>query len=149
MAGTLLPLAGSNGRFTPKPVSPRSITVSQKSDTALIRNGKALMAVYVPAGAPQAIHNAAKEFASLLSEIAGKKNSVQVFTKYPSTFKGIVFCLGDKQLAAQLKVKLNSIDRDGYLTKFKTFEGCCRCYSTSFNRCSSRQKLSYICDIHT
>ena len=116
-AGALLPLAGSNGRFTPKPVSPRSITVSQKSDTALIRNGKALMAVYVPAGVPQAIHNAAKEFASLLSEIAGKKNSVQVFTKYPSTFKGIVFCLGDKQLAAQLKVKLNSIDRDGYLIK--------------------------------
>ena len=108
-------LGGAPAGFSPTPVSLRKLQLSKTSTTFLIRKGKVQMGVYVPGDAPQKTGQAAAEFASFLSRIAGKEKSVPLFTKVPSDFQGTLFCVGDKRLASRLKVDLKSLDRDGFV----------------------------------
>ena len=105
-------LLGAAPRFSPKPVSPRSIKLEERTVT-LVKEGKVRFQLYVPRQAASAIRRDAAEFARHLSVITNSK--VTPVSTLPADPAVPVLRYGDKQFAAEKKIDLGKIDCDGFV----------------------------------
>ena len=99
-------------QFAPKAISPRSVKFEKRS-IPLIQNGKVNFQLYVPKKAPAAVQKAALEFASYLSEISGSK--ITPVNVLPADKNVTVLRYGDEKFAAEKKISLSALDRDGFV----------------------------------
>ena len=99
-------------QFAPKAISPRSVKFEKRS-IPLIQNGKVQFQLYVPKKAPAAVRKAALEFASYLSEISGSK--ITPVNVLPADKNVTVLRYGDEKFAAEKKISLSALDRDGFV----------------------------------
>ena len=103
-------LAAAPG-FAPKPVSPRSVKLEKRS-VVLVKEGKVLFQLYVPRKAPASVRTGSTEFAKLLSEITGTE--IKVTNILPQNGQPALR-YGDAAFAAEKKIDLAALDRDGYV----------------------------------
>ena len=103
MAGTVLP-------FTLEPRLPRQIDVGKKS-LLVLKPGNFEIVV------PPEVSPAAKFAAKEMAEALGKAFGCKVSPVQKASGNKIEICLGDLKLAARLGVKVESLDRDGFVIR--------------------------------
>ena len=107
---------GAAPQFAPKPESPRSFKFEKRS-IPMMEKGKVRFALYVPKTAPKSVQLAAREMAELLSRTCGI--SIKAVTRLPADKKLTLLRVGDKTFAAELKIDLSKLDRDGFVIAAK------------------------------
>ena len=100
-----------------EPRLPRKIAIGKQSVLEMVKNGKVNFEIVVPRDAAPSAKFAGKEAASLLGKALGME--IPVKNTVSGTRPAII--LGSPGFAAKLGVKLNTLDRDGFV--IKTFPG--------------------------